>query len=221
MISRSQTFTSYSFDGFDLSKTSTIKYLSPNLLAIQKYSKTFDSRMTDEQLMLAVKNGKLDSMSILFERYHRRLYNFFFRINYNQNLSEDLSQNVFERVIRYRNSYNPAFSFKTWIFQIARNVRLEHYKKYGQQTMEDIDKQKFLQLEDDTSMNMDKKEQIILLEKAISRLNDEQREILLLTRFQNMKYAEVARLLGCSEGAVKVKVYRTIKQLRQIYLKYL
>lgn len=177
--------------------------------------------MTDEQLMQAVKEGNLNRMSILFERYHLRLYNFFFKVNYNQTLSEDLTQNVFEKIIRYRNTYKQSFSFKSWVFQIARNVRVEHFKKYGSKKTEDINLQNIDYSEDSTSLEINKQEQNLLLKKAMKQLSAEQREILMLTRYQGMKYTEVGTLLGCSEGAVKVKVYRAIKQLRQIYLKQL
>ena len=177
--------------------------------------------MTDEQLMLAVKEGTLSRMTVLFERYHKRLYNFFYKVNYNQSLSEDLTQNVFERIIRYRSSYNQHYSFKSWMFQIARNVRIEHFKKYGSKNINTLDLNEFDIGEDTLSIAIDKQEQMVFLKKAMTRLNEEQREILMLTRYQGMKYSEVGSLLGCSEGAVKVKVYRAIKQLRQIYLQYL
>ena len=177
--------------------------------------------MTDEQLMLAVKAGNLDRMSVLFERYHKRLYNFFYKVNYNQLLSEDLTQNVFEKIIRYRNSYSQHYAFKSWMFQIARNARIEHFKKYGSKRTEDLDLSHLDLGEDTVSIAIDKQEQMVFLKKAMTQLNEEQREILMLTRYQGMKYRAVGTLLGCSEGAVKVKVYRAIKQLRQIYLQYL
>ncbi len=176
--------------------------------------------MTDEQLMVQVKTGYLQQMSALFERYHRRLYGFFFRLTYDQAVSEDLTQNVFERVLRYRSTYNEAYSFQAWVFQIARNVRAEYQKKRIRQATEPFEPKFDTRLVDDgPGAQLEKKEKLRLLEQALQHLKEEQREILLLTRFQGMKYSEVAQLLNCSEGAVKVKVYRAMRQLRTIYLK--
>lgn len=175
--------------------------------------------MTDEQLMQLVKEGHLGRMSVLFERYNRPLYNFFYRLTYRQSLSEDLTQNVFERLLRYRQSFNAQYSFRSWIFRIARNVRAEHYKKNGQYSFDLIDQQKTDTVTDSIEKEIDDKEKIQLLEKALNGLDEDQREILLLTRYQGLRYSEVAQLLNCSEGAVKVRVFRAIKALRTIYLK--
>ena len=74
--------------------------------------------MTDEQVMLEVHKGDLDKTAILFERYHVRLFNFFLRMSYDKDLSQDLTQTVFERLLKYRTSYKYGKQFKSWIFQI-------------------------------------------------------------------------------------------------------
>lgn len=177
-------------------------------------------KMSDEQIMLAVKNGDLQKMSVLFERYNVRLYNFFYRLNYNQALSEDLTQNVFERIIRYRHTFKPAFSFKSWIFQIARNVKAESYKKQEKLKTTSFNISSAEHQEEELQEVMDKEKQLQHLEKMITYLSDEQRELITLTRFQGMKYKDAAPIFGCTEGAIKVKVYRAIKQLRKLYQKY-
>ena len=79
------------------------------------------NQLSDEALMLKVKNGQLDVMKLLFERYHLLLYNFFFRMSMDEELSKDLVQNLFIRIIRYKKSFNPEYKFKTWMYQMARN----------------------------------------------------------------------------------------------------
>ncbi len=177
-------------------------------------------KMSDEQIMLAVKNGDLQKMSVLFERYHVRLYNFFYRLNYNQVLSEDLTQNVFERIIRYRHTFKPTFSFKSWIFQIARNVKVEQYKKQEKLKTTSLNIASAAEQEEELQQALHKEKQLQHLEKMISYLSDEQRELLTLTRFQGMKYKDAAQVFGCTEGAIKVKVFRAIKELRKLYQKY-
>ena len=76
------------------------------------------SKISDEDLMWQLSQGKLSYAGHLFERYHIRLYNFFLRWNRDGALSEDLTQSVFERLIRYRKTYKKGMSLKSWIFQL-------------------------------------------------------------------------------------------------------
>ena len=175
--------------------------------------------MSDEQLMVLVKEGQLDKISGLFERYKKPIYAFFYRMSFSQSLSEDLTQNVFERVIRYRSSFNAENSFRSWIYQIARNVRADHYRQHKLKYAEEVD---FQQLNLAGSSIVDKiiqEEKIQQLELALSKLKEEQREVLLLSRFQKLKYVEIAQLMNCTEGAVKVKVHRAIRRLREVFFK--
>ncbi|MEM6964880.1 MAG: sigma-70 family RNA polymerase sigma factor [Bacteroidota bacterium] len=175
--------------------------------------------MTDEQLMMQVRNGDIAQAAVLFDRYSGRLYNFFVRLTYDQALSEDLTQSVFERIIRYRSSFNDHHQFKSWIFQIARNVRTDFYKKNKIKVADEIDVSSVRLMTSSVAEKMEHQEDLKNLEKAMLRLSAEQREILVLTRFQKLKYAQVAEMLNTSEGAVKVKVHRAIKSLRTVFLK--
>ena len=175
--------------------------------------------MTDEQLMIQVRNGDIAQAAVLFDRYSGRLYNFFVRLTFDEALSEDLTQNVFERIIRYKHSFNESHHFKSWIFQIARNVRMDFYKKNKIKVAEEVDISNVTMLSNSISDKMEKQDDLKNLEKAMARLNPEQREVLVLTRFQKLKYAQVAEMMNTSEGAVKVKVHRAIKELRNVFFK--
>ena len=170
--------------------------------------------------MERLSDGQLSCAAQLFDRYQGPLFNFFFQLNHDRSLSEDLVQNVFERLIRYRSSYRAGLSFRTWIYQIARNLRADNY---GQRQRLRVDT--FIELEElevgeaSAAVSLEKSEEVARVYRAMRFLNGEQRELLVLTRFQELKYAEVASLLGISEGAVKVRVHRAIKDLRDHYLK--
>ena len=84
--------------------------------------------MNDEQLMEAVKNGDLHHASVLFERYHKRIYNFLARMTFNKALAEDLTQNVFMRMLKYSHSFREGLSFQSWIYTVAKNVFYDHYR---------------------------------------------------------------------------------------------
>ena len=169
--------------------------------------------------MWQLSQGKRSAAGHLFERYHVRLYNFFLRWNGDKALSEDLTQTVFERLIRYRASYKKGLSVKSWIFQIARNVKFDQAKSNRLLVSDYIQPEEIDPGESSFLHHIEKQEEVNALRKAILQLTPEQQELLELTRFQKMKYKEVALLMGYTEGAVKVKVHRAIKVLKANYLK--
>ena len=173
--------------------------------------------MTDEQVMEAVKNGDLQQASLLFERYNKRLFNFLARMTQDRELAEDLTQNVFLRVIRYRNSYREGMAFRSWIYQVARNVFSDHYQanKNKKSDFISIDKIGGSIMDSDENNQAEEKEK--LLARSMALLNDEQRELLVLTRFQHIKYEEVATMMDTTVANIKVKVHRAIGKLREHY----
>ena len=173
--------------------------------------------MTDEQLMEAVKNGDLQQASLLFDRYHKRLFNFLARLTLDRSTAEDLTQNVFLRLIRYRNSYREGLKFQSWIFQVARNVFSDHYqsqknKRSGFISVEHLGDHI---MDQEESKQLEEKE--ALLRRSMALLSDEQRELLALTRFEHMKYEDVALLMDTTVANIKVKVHRAIAKLREHY----
>lgn len=164
--------------------------------------------------MQKVKQGDLDKMGLLFERHQRGLYGFFMRMTRQPQLSEDLVQGVFERMLKYRESYSGNGSFKTWMYTIARNLHIDHYRKEKRkQETEDDNLERFPAEENGIPENKSRKE---LLEQAIDELDTDKREILVLSRFEGLKYKEIADLLDTTEGAIKVQMFRTLNELREI-----
>lgn len=172
--------------------------------------------MTDETIMEAVKNGDLQQTSVLFERYNKRIFNFLVRMTMDRDLAEDLTQNVFLRIIKYRGSYKEGMRFQSWIYQVARNIFSDHYQKTKNSISRFTEVEKLGDVMD-VEERIDQDEREKLLHKSLAMLNTEQREVLVLTRFQHMKYEEVAVLLDTTETNIKVKVYRAIQKLRELY----
>jgi len=173
--------------------------------------------MTDEMIMEAMKKGDLQQASLLFERYHKRIFNFLARMTMDRTLAEDLTQNVFVRMIKYRNSYREGAKFQSWIYQIARNIFADHYQENKNRRHGFIDVQKIegTMADSDEMQMMDEREE--LLHKCLARLEPDQRELLVLTRFQHMKYEEVATIMDTTVANIKVKVHRAIGKLREFY----
>lgn len=173
------------------------------------------STLTDEQLMTDVSNGNLDAMTHIFERYHKRIFNFYFQMLPDKDACEDMVQSVFYKAIRYRTSYKGG-KFVSWIFKIARNVFSDHYQKqkkttnnYDLETVAEV-------LDNDATTQTDNVEH---LKRVLQQLSPEERELVILNRLQGVKYNALAEITGVSEGAIKVKMHRIIKKLKTIYFK--
>ena len=178
----------------------------------------------DETLMGQVREGDLRKLALLFERHHRRVYNFFLHMNGDRDLSEDLTQEVFFRILRYRLTYEEGRPFSAWMYQIARNVNVANASKNKGElrlvTNPGSDEASGLEpasREPDAEEALGRRQEIRLLTKALHLLPEEKREVLILSRFQNLKYDQIAQILGCEVGAVKVRVYRAMRALGQIY----
>lgn len=173
--------------------------------------------MSEESLMTTVKNGELKHASDLFDLYHKQLYNFFVKLTYDREAAHDLTQNVFLRLIRFRHTYKEGMRFKPWIYQIARNVFSDHYRKNKVLKNDNVDIDTIgAELEDlDESFAKNEQERILYL--SLDRLKTEDKEILVLSKFQKMKYEEIGQMLDLSVAAVKVKVHRAVKRLKEHY----
>jgi RNA polymerase sigma-70 factor (ECF subfamily) len=169
--------------------------------------------------MLKVKAGDLDKMSLLFERYHRALFAFLYHSTGQAALSEDMVQMVFYRMLKYSSTFTGEGEFRTWMYHIARNVLKDTVRKNQRivyQNEELIRDSLFSDLSAD--MHLEKKQEAEMIHEALAKLNPEYREVLILSRFQELSYQEIAEILNTSEGNIKVRVHRAIKELKHIYL---
>ncbi|MEX0844718.1 MAG: RNA polymerase sigma factor, partial [Balneolaceae bacterium] len=172
---------------------------------------------SDKALMMKVKNGDLDKLGLLFERYNRPLFSFFYRMCKDHDISEDLVQSVFERMLKYRDSYSGNGTFTTWMFSIARNAHIDHYRKEKRcEVPVEIDEERLVNEEDETAIIDQKEQKRNVLEMALEQLDVEKREIVILSRYEGLKYKEIANILDTTEGAIKVKMFRAMKELKDL-----
>jgi RNA polymerase sigma factor (sigma-70 family) len=176
--------------------------------------------LTDNAIMMKVRDGDLDRMGLLFERYHRQLYRFLYHMTYQREASEDMVQVVFYKMIKYRNSFTGTGEFVHWMYTIARNVLKDQgrQKKQVQAGMSVEEMADWLPDGVSLELQLEKKQAAEGLRRAMERLNADEREVLTLSRFQELKHQEVAQILNISEGAVKVRVHRAIQELKKIYI---
>jgi len=166
----------------------------------------------DEDVMLQVRDGEVHMLGVLFDRYQTPLYNFYAKMTQDRTLSEDLVQDVFLRILRYRHTYRPETPFRAWVYQIARNARVDAARKAKPEVPMLAEP-----MGPATGDSAQQKQEAALLQKALMQLPEDKREVLILSRFQELKYEEIARMMGCEVGTVKVRVHRALQQLREVY----
>ena len=161
----------------------------------------------------------MSELTELFERYHVLLYNFFLRLTLDRALSEDLTQNLFYRVLRYRQSFDLASgSFRSWVYRMARNIYADHLRQEQRVPGGASGSEEGL----DRVAGQDvpyTEEQFERLDAAMAMLSPDQREILVLSRYQGLKYDEISKIKELSVPAIKVQVYRALRKLRDLYFK--
>ncbi len=176
---------------------------------------------TDHELMIAVRAGEIARLGDLFERHHGPIYGFFVRLTGNRTASEDLVQLVFYRILKYRHTYRDEGKFSAWIYHLARKVAADHFRKHAS-TPIPTDPSDLHALESDEPHAGERAAQsddLAMMRLALADLPVEQREILTLHRFQNLRQDEIARLLDCNVGAVKVRVHRALGALRDRFFR--
>lgn len=182
---------------------------------------------TDVQLMLDVKGGDEQSFELLLQRYRTPVVNFLFRMVKSREQAEDLAQEVFIRVYRAREDYVPTAKFTTWLFRIATNLALNSLRDHRHQKLEmsidapltDSDEgderpfevaDKHPTIEQELVENERKK----MIRRAIEKLPEKQRVAVLLHKYQELDYVEIAKILSCSESALKSLLFRAYEVLR-------
>ena len=174
---------------------------------------------TDEKIMHRVKDGHVSELSVLFGRYHVKLYNFFLKLTFDPAVSEDLTQNLFYRIIRYRHTFDAsAGDFRSWMYRIARNIHLDFCRQQRSYppTLQHEAAAPYLAAGGHEGYGEDDFER---LDRALGLLEPDQREIIVMSRYQGLKYEEIAHLRDLSVAAVKVRMHRAIHQLRKLYFK--
>jgi RNA polymerase sigma-70 factor, ECF subfamily len=176
----------------------------------------------DAELMLRVRAGDSASFTLLLEKHRGPVIHFVYRMVLNQAIAEELAQEVFLRVYRSRESYEPTAKFTTWLFRIATHLALNWIRdgknEKGQESLDSELQEGIGRQVADRGWNV---EQVLVyrvrlkeVRDAIDLLPAKQRAAVLMHKYQEMEYSQIATALGCSESAVKSLLFRAYETLR-------
>jgi len=176
----------------------------------------------DAQLMVRVGMGDSASFNLLLERHRTPVVHFLYRMVQNRAIAEDLAQEVFLRVYRSRAGYQPSAKFTTWLFRIATNlafnwVRDEKNRRQQRSIEGDEAGMRARQIGDGRpSVERVLVDEVKLQEvrDAIAQLPEKQRAAVLMHKYEEMEYSQIAKVLGLSESAVKSLLFRAYENLR-------
>ena len=176
------------------------------------------SQSPDHELMSAVARGNLSGMSEIYERRHRSLFRFFFRLTGRQAVSEDLVHEVFLRMIRYRHTYQAGDNFEAWMYRIARNAFADQTKKHRLETpVESSELEVFEGSGPNAFDSVAKQQDLALLHRALRELPGDKRELIVMSRFQGLTHEQIGHITGAETGTVKVRVFRAMKEMGKIF----
>jgi RNA polymerase sigma-70 factor (ECF subfamily) len=176
----------------------------------------------DAELMLLVRDGDPAGFGQLLDRYRGSVIHFLYRMVQNQAVAEELAQEVFLRVYRFRESYQPTAKFTTWLFRIATHLALNWVRDRRHDRLQDsLDEE----TSDGTARQVADRTRTVEQElvfraklwevrQAIERLPAKQRAAVLMHKYEEMDYAAIAKALSCSESAVKSLLFRAYESLR-------
>ena len=176
----------------------------------------------DAELMLRVKDGDGASFGVLLEKHRLSVIHFLYRMVQNHAVAEELAQEVFLRVYRSRSTYEPTAKFTTWLFRIATHLALNSLRDgKNDRRQERLDDDSFesparqvFDTRPSVEAVMVKEARLQEVRRAVAGLPGKQRAAVLMHKYQEMEYSQIASVLNCSESAVKSLLFRAYETLR-------
>ena len=176
---------------------------------------------SDLDLMLRVRDGDAASFEVLLRRYRLPLVSYFCRMVRDRGMAEDLAQEVFLRVYKSRERYQPDARFTTWLYRIATNLALNAIRDRRDEvsgtTSDDDDfpiLERFVDPQPTVEQQLVKRDRERLIRQAVEGLPENQRAAVILHKYQEVDYRQIAAILSVSESAVKSLLFRAYEALR-------
>ena len=184
-------------------------------------------KLTDEKLMARFQKGEIQAFEVLLTRHRRGVFNFVLRFVGNRDLAEDLVQDIFLRLVAAAQSFQKRSKFTTWLYTIARNLCIDHYRKKQHRREASLDQPLNPGGESEATLmdrlpsnapapdrqatNLRIRDQI---REALEKLSDEQREVFLMREESGLPFDEIARIVGAPVNTVKSRMRYALQNLR-------
>jgi RNA polymerase sigma-70 factor (ECF subfamily) len=198
----------------------------PSHVAVTSAGDQSGQGLTDAQIMLRVKAGDDSAFEYLVQKYRRPMLGFMYRMAHNTAVAEDLAQEVFLRVYRSREKYEASAKFTTWLYRIASNLAVNHARDTRNQRPENM--VSLDEPDQDTGLTMDlpdasltaeeaivRRERLAAIRQRVEQLPERQKIALVMHKYQQMDYRQIAEVLKLSESAVKSLLFRAYETLRE------
>jgi len=180
---------------------------------------------SDAEVMLRVKTGDDSAFEYLVQKYRRPMLSFMFRMCRNGAVAEDLAQEVFLRVYRSRENYEPSAKFTTWLYRIATNLAVNHARDTRHErpentvSIDEPDENTGLTVDvPDTSLSAEetilRRERMAAIRQRVQELPERQMTAVIMHKYQQMDYRQIAEVLKLSESATKSLLFRAYETLR-------
>lgn len=171
--------------------------------------------MNEQELVRDAQRGNKEAFGMLYDAYVKHIYDFVYYKTHHKETAEDIVSHVFIKAMRGIEKIDPAKSFKSWIYRIAQNTVIDHYRSRKQHT--DIDDAWDIHDESiDIEHDVDTKEKLAKVKKIIETLPQPQRDIVIMRVWQDLSYKEIAEIVGKSERNCMVIYSRAIEKLRDL-----
>ena len=198
---------------------------APHHTAVDEDSALSGSGMTDAEVMLRARAGDESAFEYLVQKYRKAMVNFMYRMSHNSAVAEDLAQEVFLRVYRSRESYEASAKFTTWLYRIATNLAVNHARDTrherpeNQVSLDEPDQETGITMDvpDDSlsaEENIVKRERMAAIRNRVYSLPERQKIAVLMHKYQQMDYRQIADVLKLSESATKSLLFRAYETLR-------
>ena len=175
-------------------------------------------RLTDQELMDLVQAGDFSPASEIYDRHSRHIYNFAYRFLMSRETAEDITQEVFVKMMKRAAQFHGGAKLSTWLLAITANSCRDYLRKHENKLNAGEDALINLPAPHDLSQerHMERREAEKRIQEALMLLSNDQREVILMSRYQGLTYAEIAQVSCCSEGAAKTRVFRAMQTLKNV-----
>ena len=168
---------------------------------------------TDDELISAVGRGNHSALGALFERYHQRVHSICYRMTGDASVADDLVQESFLRVLKYSRGFGGRAAFTTWLYRLVRNVCVDHLN--AESRTQDRAAKLASETGNEAPGDHETDPRLDAIRDALHRLSPDKRDVLVLSRYEGLSYAEIAEICETTVGAIKARAHRAMRELRQ------